>query len=37
MTNAIAEDCGYADVFHFSKQFSRIMACSPRAWQQGHL
>ena len=33
----IADDCGYADVFHFSKQFKNIMGSSPRSWQQRHL
>lgn len=32
---AIAERCGFCDIYHLSREFKRSTGASPRAWRQG--
>jgi AraC-like DNA-binding protein len=34
-TRAVAEACGFADVFYFMRVFRQVTGCTPVAWSQG--
>lgn len=34
---AVAERCGFCDVYHFSREFKRSVGISPAAWRRGEL
>jgi len=33
----IAETCGFCDVYHFTREFKRVVGVSPAAWRRGEL
>ncbi|MFW5846116.1 MAG: helix-turn-helix domain-containing protein [Planctomycetota bacterium] len=32
---AVAEQLGYSDAVHFSRQFREVVGCSPSRWRDG--
>jgi AraC-like DNA-binding protein len=34
---AVAEHCGFCDVYHFSREFKRSVGISPATWRRGEL
>lgn len=34
---AVAERCGFCDVYHFSREFKRVVGASPAAWRRTEL
>ena len=34
---SVAEACGFCDVYHFSREFKRVVGASPAAWRRKEL
>jgi AraC-like DNA-binding protein len=34
---SIAEACGFCDVYHFGREFKRVVGASPAAWRRAEL
>jgi len=32
---AVADELGYSDAFHLSRQFKAVVGCSPSQWRAG--
>jgi AraC-like DNA-binding protein len=34
---SVAEACGFCDVYHFSREFKRVVGAAPAAWRRKEL